>query len=129
MKDWLTAREIAGASLRDLPSTKRGVTMLAEREGWNDHPTYVRRRAGRGGGLEYNFRLLPSIAQIEWARRHMTVSLPEDMRALAAAEDEPASAPATLTERAQRERDARLAIVASFEAWSRGLSLTFVSRV
>lgn len=125
MKEWLTAREIAEAGLRDIPSTKMGVNLLAEREGWNAHPAYARKRAGRGGGMEYSFRILPSIAQIEWAQRHMVVSLP------AAAEGEEPTVPAETvsSERAQRERDARLAIVLAFERFSRGLNLRFNSRV
>ncbi|HEY0328817.1 MAG TPA: DNA-binding protein [Rhodopseudomonas sp.] len=59
MKDWCTARELADASLPGLPATESALIRFAQREGWNDSLAYVRRRAGRGGGLEYNISLLP----------------------------------------------------------------------
>lgn len=125
MKEWLTAREIADAGFTELPRTESAIVRLAKREGWVEHPAGVRRRAGRGGGMEYSLRLLPALAQIEWAQRHLVVSLPEPTPE---AKAEPTDAPA-LSDRAQRERDARLAIVAAFESWSRGQRLRFMARV
>ncbi len=72
MKKWFTCAELAGLGLADLPGTGRAVQMLAKRQGWDDadrectaaHPLGVwRRRAGRGGGVEYHYSLLPSTAQ------------------------------------------------------------------
>jgi len=126
LKEWLTAREIADAGFVELPGTESAVVRLAKREGWDEHPAFARRRAGRGGGMEYSIRLLPALAQIQWADRHLVVSRPEpepEVGLVATAVG------AALSDRAQRERDARLAIVAAFEAWSRGQRLRFMARV
>jgi hypothetical protein len=45
-KIWLSAAEIAALNIEGLPSTKMGILLRAEREGWPS-------RAGRGGGREY----------------------------------------------------------------------------
>lgn len=125
MKEWLTAREISEAALSDVPRTESAVVRLAKRAGWNDHPAFARPRAGRGGGIEYSYRLLPSVAQVEWTRRHLAIS--------ADAANDHASAPPLPalphTDRAIRERDARLAIVGAFERFSRGLPLSHMSRL
>jgi transposase InsO family protein len=122
MKAWLTARELATEALPGLPDTERGVQLLAEREGWADSLAYVRKRAGRGGGLEYNIALLPPLARIEYERRHRKI-----------AAEAPAEAPqivlgTDLSGRAARERDARLAIVQAYEAFGRGMRLTEASK-
>lgn len=56
---WWTARDIAEAALPDCPATQQNVDAMAKRLGWREHPTHARRRAGRGGGWEYNWELLP----------------------------------------------------------------------
>ncbi|RWO83972.1 MAG: integrase [Mesorhizobium sp.] len=121
MKDWLTAREIAAEALPDMPRTERGVQVLAEREGWADRLTQARPRAGRGGATEYHVSLFPTLAQVAYQQRHVVIQLPV----------QPAKpAPDTsLTARAQKERDARLAIVAAFEKFSRSLQLGYATRV
>lgn len=69
MTSWLTAQEIADAKLAGLPATKRGVQMLAEREGWahrrdrTGKPLW-RERTGRGGGKEWHVSLLPTASQL-----------------------------------------------------------------
>jgi len=117
MKQWMTAREIAEAGLPDLPTTRMGVSLLADREGWDQHPAYARARSGKGGGLEYHFRLLPTLAQVAYAQRHMVVgghnSDPSPKGVMEAAH--------RLSDRATRERDARLAIVAKFDQFSAGM--------
>jgi putative transposase len=60
---WWTADEIAAAALPDMPATKRGVNARAEDEGWRAQGAFARRRAGKGGGWEYHWRLFPSRAQ------------------------------------------------------------------
>jgi len=60
---WWRTDEIADAKLPDLPASKRGVNMLADRMNWRAHPDFARRRKGRGGGWEYSWRLFPSRAQ------------------------------------------------------------------
>lgn len=62
-QEWWTADEIAAAGLPDLPTSKRNVNATAERHGWRAQPGLARRRAGRGGGWEYNWQLFPSRAQ------------------------------------------------------------------
>lgn len=62
-KVWWTPAEIAEASLPDLPQSKRGVLKVAERKNWRDHEGAVRRRSGRGGGLEFHFMVFPPRAR------------------------------------------------------------------
>ncbi len=58
-QEWWTADEIAAAALPDLPATKRGVNLHVERLDWRDQPAFARRRAGKGGGWEYSWKLFP----------------------------------------------------------------------
>lgn len=58
-QEWWTAEEIAAAMLPDLPATKRGVNLLAERNDWRGQAGFARRREGRGGGWEYSWQLFP----------------------------------------------------------------------
>lgn len=122
MKEWLTAQEIAAEQLPDLPATQQGVSALILRDSWNNCGL-SRRRAGSegGGGFEYHFTLFPALAQIAYRQRHMEpIALP------APAKPTPDT---SLSGRAQKERDARLAIVAAFESFSRGLQLGYATRV
>lgn len=124
MKEWLTASEIAAARLPDFPSTTRGVALRADAERWASIPSLARHRDGQGGGIEYHIRLLPTQAQIAYMQRHMVV----------AANDEPAQsaepeAPAPMSAKARDELDARLAIIAAFELFSRGSRLRQASRL
>ncbi|RXF75044.1 DDE-type integrase/transposase/recombinase [Hansschlegelia zhihuaiae] len=116
MKEWLTAREIATEALPALPETERGVQLLSEREGWNASLAYARPRSGRGGGFEYNVALFPTLAQLEYKRRHLKVEqlelpIPASLGA------------APVTDRERAERDARLAVLAAFERFSKGQRL------
>ncbi|MDQ2081579.1 Mu transposase C-terminal domain-containing protein, partial [Xanthobacteraceae bacterium Astr-EGSB] len=122
MKEWFTSNELADEALPGLPDTKRGVQFLADRTGWNESLAYVRDRSGRGGGLEYNVALLPALARIELERRHRRIEAPEPAPAedIVLGDD--------LSDRAARERDARLAIIAAFEAFSTGQRLSIRSR-
>jgi putative transposase len=65
-REWFTAAELAEMALPNLPSTGRGIALLARREEW-DHPANEgrtwRRHEGRGGGVEYNICTLPQRAQ------------------------------------------------------------------
>lgn len=62
-QEWWTTAEIAASGLPDLPNTRQGVDAMVERLGWRSHPTFARRRSGRGGGWEYCWKLFPSRAQ------------------------------------------------------------------
>ncbi|MGD9476112.1 DDE-type integrase/transposase/recombinase [Shinella sp. G-2] len=119
MKVWLTAREIAEQQLPDLPTSESAVIRLAKRENWNTHPCYVRDRAAVGGGMEYDYRLLPTLAQVAYLQRHMVVGT-ETTEAEASAS---VPAPATVSNRAAMERDARLAVLGAFDRFSRGMRL------
>ncbi|ORE93236.1 DDE-type integrase/transposase/recombinase [Aurantimonas sp. 22II-16-19i] len=119
MKEWLTAREIAAENLPQIGSTERAIQKLAEREFWNDHPAFARPRSGRGGGMEYHCRILPTLAQIEYKRRHLLIGLVD----LPPAANDEASRSDAVTERAARRRDARLAIVKHFQSFRKGLTL------
>ncbi len=114
MKEWLTASEIAAEALPDLPGTKAGILLLADREGWNDSPAFARPRSGRGGGTEYSIQLLPTLAQLAYRQKHMRIELPVSPEA------SPAPS-AALNARAALERDARLAIVGAYLKMKRGL--------
>lgn len=113
MKEYLTAREIAEEGLPHMPDTKRGVAMLIEREGWDNHP-YARKRAGRGGGMEYRYLILPVAAQIAYVQRYKTIEMVE-------ASADPAPKGTAESERARNERDARLSVLRAFEDFAKGM--------
>lgn len=117
MKEWLTARELSSEGLSDLPTTESAMIRAAARDGWNDCIPYCRNRKGRGGGLEYHINLLPTSARLEYERRYrQIVALPAPVEPeLVLGSD--------LTERAARERDARLAIVGTFDVFAAGQTL------
>lgn len=115
MKEWFTAAEIAEAGMAHMPKTRKGVSKFAEREGWNDHPSLARRRKGRGGGMEYHLSLLPTLAQMVYTQKHLSVSLPP------APGEAPPPVETQLSARARIERDARLAVLQTYATFSRGL--------
>ncbi len=122
MKEWLTARELAAEELPEMPRSESAMIRYAERESWDQSLGYCRNRKGRGGGLEYNIALLPTSARLVYERRHRRI---EAVPAPAAA---PLQLGDDLTDRAARERDARLAILAAYDAFSRANRLTEASR-
>ena len=115
MKEWMSAKEIAAEKLPQVPDTERGVQLLADRSDWNDHP-YARKRSGRGGGMEYKWALLPVQAQIALMQRYRQIGGDTPPAATAA----PALS-ANLAEKARIERDARLAILAVYEDFLKGI--------
>lgn len=115
MKQWLTAREIAAENLPEMPETASGIIRLAERLEWNDHP-YARPRQGRGGGMEYCYLILPVAAQIAYMQRYKLIG--------GEGPTEPKGAQLSgegLSARARTERDARLAILAAYDDFLKGL--------
>lgn len=62
-KHWWTADELAAARLPDLPGSKRGINLLAERLEWRETPDCARRKPGRGGGWQYHWSVLPTAAK------------------------------------------------------------------
>jgi putative transposase len=111
MKAWLTLQEIADLALPGLPTSKRGVSLLADREGWAAS-TRTRQRQGRGGGFEHHIDLLPAAARLAYvARFGQAETLEQAAVAVQSAPDVVA-----LTSAAGGELDARLHIVGMFRA-------------
>jgi putative transposase len=66
-REWFSAAELAAMALPSLPNTTRGINLLAERGDWQRdawRDVRWRARAGRGGGMQYHYSVLPSVAQI-----------------------------------------------------------------
>lgn len=62
-QEWWTPAQIAASGLPDLPKTRQGVDALADRLNWRGASAFARRRAGKGGGWEYSWKLFPNAAQ------------------------------------------------------------------
>ena len=62
-KLWWTANEIAEAGLRGMPDSRQGVEFVIKQSDWRGQPAFARRRAARGGGWEYHWKLFPDSAQ------------------------------------------------------------------
>lgn len=114
MKEWLTAKEIADEKLPFMPTTKMGVSQLAERENWNEHP-FARSRKGRGGGMEYRYMILPATAQMAYVQKHQRIGSEQLSLNIPQVEK------VNLNAREQLERDARVAILKAFEDFSNGM--------
>ena len=61
-QEYFSPRELASLAadrgIIGFPATERGVRFLAKSGGWDGSP-WARKRAGRGGGMEYHFSLMP----------------------------------------------------------------------
>lgn len=71
---WYSAQELADLRLPGLPRAKRNINEVAADEKWAlkvdaDGAALARRRAGRGGGVEYHVSALPAAARAELVRR------------------------------------------------------------
>ncbi|ARR54771.1 hypothetical protein HY78_15670 [Rhizorhabdus wittichii DC-6] len=80
--EWLSASELAEFGLPGIPRNKRQVADLATAERWairkGDHGLpLTRKRAGRGGGLEYHVSLLPTEARNALATKLALSAMPE----------------------------------------------------
>ncbi|MVO16827.1 transposase domain-containing protein [Parasedimentitalea huanghaiensis] len=60
---WWTADELAASGLPKLPGSKRGINSIAERNGWRLEEGCFKRKAGRGGGYQYHWSVLPLAAR------------------------------------------------------------------
>ena len=72
--EWFTAAELAQYALPGLPTDKRAINRLAADEGWAsrvdlERKPLARPRKGRGGGIEFHYRLLPGEAQVALGSR------------------------------------------------------------
>jgi putative transposase len=79
-REWFSAAELAELALPSMPTTKRAVNEMAERGQWQ-RPEWEgqqwRRRAGRGGGVEYHLSVLPLYARAKIAfAEHQAASKP-----------------------------------------------------
>lgn len=106
MKNWYTARELAG--LPGMPGTVQGVNLRAKREGWESQ-----KRIGSGGGYEYNFLVLPDEtrnallkAAVDEVAKHQPAPPALPAKKLPRQRDT-----ASLTHRQILTRDARLLVV------------------
>lgn len=112
MSDWKTAADWAGMALKGLPSTKRGIAKLADRDGWQQRgPDFARKRAGRGGGWEYNLKCLPVEARADWDRRHAVEAVAAKQVAITRA----AEAVKDIDARRRQIMDARAAVLIEIE--------------
>lgn len=107
---WWTAAEIAEARLPDLPTTKRRINDLAERENWRGQRGRARRRAGKGGGWEYHVSLFPIRARLA------VVKAPQDAPAPQVSRDEAWAAFEALKAPAKDKAQARLRAIGQVEA-------------
>lgn len=114
---WWSASEIAEAGLPDMPDTKRGVNDLAKRDGWASQPGKARRRAGRGGGMEYHVSLFPIRAKI--ALTKTAEPKPEGIRP----REEAWATYAKATPKSREKAEARLAALTELHALE-GVGLT-----
>lgn len=113
-REWWTAEEIAAAGLPDLPGTKRGVNDTAARLDWRAQPTLARRRAGKGGGWEYNWQLFPMRA-----RRKLLTDVVEVAQRNRPARDEAWAWYEQLPASVQAKAQARLKVIQEVDAMER----------
>lgn len=80
---WFTASELEELGLPGLPGDKRSINRRAQTERWAtrlgpNNRLLVRKRVGRGGGVEFHASLLPGEARIELARRGIIRTRPQE---------------------------------------------------
>ncbi len=72
-KEFWTAAELAELQLPGMPGTDRAIQLMAQRDDWQlpeNEGFNWRRRQGRGGGIEYHYRVLPDLAQMALVLKH-----------------------------------------------------------
>lgn len=119
IQQFFTARELAeiakeaGDRVR-FSTSERHVRRIADEESWNSQPSNLsRKRAGRGGAMEYNFSILPEDMQMEIRRRdRLEHQLAAQTRIAEAAKSELMALPnLSLKARQAKVRDARSAVL------------------
>ena len=114
---WFTAQEMADAAeqglLPGIPTSKRGINDLADREKWSQYHALVRPRGGRegGGGNEYHIDVLPLDVRLCYMQNFIKVD-DDDLRISGAID-------ANLSERARQERGARIIVVRLADRYKR----------
>lgn len=118
IKQWFTAVELAELALPGLPTTKRKVNEKAAADRWalacdDKGAPLARQRAGRGGGFEYHFSLLPIAARAALVKRGYQL---DAVAVLPSAHTTAWQAYERLPTTAKAEAEARAAVIARVEA-------------
>ncbi len=134
LDEWYSIDALTRMALQGLPSSKSALNRYATRHGWMETPGLCRHRQARGGGLEFHLDLLPQRARLDFEIRYRVVgaadpvgqlrrtvatqaATPQTSREAAPPSPPKRDTPLLMTDRARRERDARLAILAAFDRW------------
>ena len=101
-REWFSAQELSALGLPGLSTAKRKVNERAEAEEWALRldplgQPLARKRAGRGGGVEYHASVLPAAARLELVRRGLAPESVADNRKTGG-EPPVVSAPATTSD-------------------------------
>lgn len=117
-REWFTAAELAELALPGLPGDKRSLNRRAQEERWSTRidangELLVRKRSGRGGGLEFHVSLLPGPARLELAKRGITGDRPKPE--VVDADEGGWRWYEAQSDKVHREAERRLAIVAEVE--------------
>lgn len=121
MKLWLSAAEIAALALPGLPARRESIIRFADRNGWNARTDLARNRAGRGGGMEYHFHILPAEARAAYVARNVEmIDIPASIAREAAQEKQAVQLGGPATE----ARDARLALLAVADRYASDAQLS-----
>jgi len=110
-QEWWTPAQIAESGLPDLPATRQGVDALADRLNWRGATKFARRRAGKGGGWEYSWKLFPNAAQ-----RALIKQAVAPKAAVAKARDEVWAWYEALPQAVKAKAEARLLVIQKVEA-------------
>ncbi|MCU0826616.1 MAG: Mu transposase C-terminal domain-containing protein [Tabrizicola sp.] len=115
-QEWWTPAQIAESGLPDLPKTRQGVDALADRLNWRGASKFARRRAGKGGGWEYSWKLFPNRAQQALIKQAVAPKA-----AAARARDEVWAWYEGLPQTVKSKAEARLLVIQKVEALEPGI--------
>ena len=110
-QEWWTTDQIAVSGLPGMPSTQGGVAAMADRQSWRAASKFARRRAGKGGGWEYSWKLFPNAAQQALLKQAIAPKA-----AVARARDEVWAWYEALPEAVKAKASARLLVIQKVEA-------------
>ncbi|WP_321362627.1 Mu transposase C-terminal domain-containing protein [uncultured Celeribacter sp.] len=124
-QEFYSARELAEIAkkrgITNFPHTIRGVLDYAERSSWHVMgERFCRKRAGRGGGLEYHFTLLPDfiIATIEGYAMKEAVKAAQEAGQVTGRSKMDALKAALLGSRARAVMEARAEVLQSIDGYA-----------
>lgn len=118
-QEWWTAEELASAGLPDLPASRQGVEAAIKRLQWRADPNHARRRAGKGGGWEYSWRLLPDRAKRKLLQAAAAVAEAHKAPAARQGRDEAWSWYEKLPGAVKAKAETRLSLIQQVEALER----------